>query len=206
MITPARTPALPVSSSDCEQLAALHLEALPDSLVSELGLGYAKSFYRYLSRSRDERVFVVRSESGRVISGCVLSLRPRTLRRRLFLHTPLVLHAGLWLLRRCFEKKPVGADVRRQVATTPDPVPDHMPELILIFTEASSRCRGAGATLLSQCEAFLREAKIPEYVVRTVDDLTNRALRFYSKNGFVPFGQSVDRRRTFQVFRKNVAL
>jgi ribosomal protein S18 acetylase RimI-like enzyme len=186
--------------TDCAQLAALHCEALPDSIVSELGARYARSFYRYLGSSAAERVFVTRDQ-GEVISGCVLSLRPKTLRRRLLLHTPLALHAVPWFLRNLLNRRHAGAS---KSAAAPDPVPAHIPELLLIFTAAHARSRGAGAALLEQCEAFLRSRGIGEYAVRTVDEPANRALQFYAKHGFTACGQAYGQGRVFRVFRKGL--
>jgi ribosomal protein S18 acetylase RimI-like enzyme len=74
----------------------------------------------------------------------------------------------------------------------------------LIFTTPGGRSRGAGSALLGQCEQFLLTKALPEYLVRTVDHESNRALAFYLKNGFFPLGQSFEQGRTFRVFKKNV--
>jgi len=192
-----------LSGKDCSRLAALHCECLQDSLVSELGLSYAKAFYRYVSRSPEEKVFVLR-EDGEVASGCVLSLRPKTLRQRLLLHTPLLLYAAPWFLRQFSKRnpKPVAEPKSEPVG---DPVPDRKPEVILIFTAQASRNRGTGAALLAQCEQFLLARGDPEYFVRTVDQESNRALKFYSRNGFVAVGQSFAHGRTFRVLKKTIA-
>ena len=187
-----------LSASDCVRLATLHVAALPDSIVSELGAGYAARFYRYLERSEHEQVFILRNEQGQIRSGCVLSLRPNTLRRRLLWHTLLLLYAGPWLLRRR----------RRRTAAPGAPpanaLPAGLPELILIFTAPEARSRGSGTVLLAECEAFLAARHIPEYVARTVDEPGNRALEFYARNGFVAWGHSAGHGRVFRVFRKPV--
>ncbi len=192
-----------LTSHDCARLAALHRQCLPDSLVSELGPGYAAAFYRYLDRSALERVFVLRDDAGEIFSGCVLSLRPKTLKRRLLLGTPLVLFAGPWCLRR-FLRSPAPAALPAKRQTLDDPVPPTMPELLLIFTSPQSRSQGGGAALLGQCEQFLALQRCPQYAVRTVDDPTNRALGFYGRNGFTVVGQSFEHGRTFRVFAKPV--
>ncbi len=192
----------PLSSADRSRLAALHCECLPDSLVSELGRGYAEAFYRYVSRSPEEWVFVLR-EGERIISGCVLSLSPKTLRRRLLLHTPLLLYAVPWALGR-LGRKQAKVHSGPSAQTGQDPVPSHLPELILVFTSPECRSRGAGAALIAQCERSLAAQGYSEYLVRTVDDESNRALKFYIRHGFVPFAQSVAHGHTFRIFRKPV--
>src|SRR5215468_11379602 len=95
-----------LSPAECGQLAALHCACLPDSQVSQLGIAYATAFYRYVSRSPQEKAFVSRADTE-IIGGCVLSLSPTTLRRRLLLHTPLVFHAIPWLWGRVFRHQPL---------------------------------------------------------------------------------------------------
>src|SRR3974390_2317070 len=94
-----------LTATDCSRLASLHLEALPDSLISELGLRFAASFYRYASRSPVDKVFVARNARGEVSGGCLRSLRRATLHRRLILHTPLLLYALPWFLRKFLNRK-----------------------------------------------------------------------------------------------------
>ncbi len=190
-----------LSARDCCKLAALHRECLPDSLVSELGGGYTKSFYRYLSRSEREKVFVLR-DGQEVMSACVLSLEPNTLTRRLVLRTSLLACAAARLLVH-----PLG--MLRQIAgrkseVTHEHLADSTPEVILIFTTPGSRSRGVGSALLQQCEAFLKAQGIPRYLVRTIDDDNNRALKFYLKNGFSEHGRSTEHGRVFRVFKKTL--
>ena len=188
-----------LTSHDCACLANLHRQALPDSTISELPAAYARSFYRYLGTSKDERVFVARNAEGKVVGGCVLSLRRATLHKRLVFRTPLLLYVGPWLLRKVWKRRPTQT---KTLATAPDPLPTDMPELILIFTAAEERSRGIGLSLLRQCEEFLKSRGIREYAARTLEDPANRALHFYARNGFVACGSSTDHGRRFRVFRK----
>lgn len=192
-----------LSAGDCARLAALHREALPDSAVSELGQRYADCFYRYLRASSYDRVFVLRDERGQVMSGCVLSLRPKTLRRRLLTRTPLLLYALPWFVRSRGRR---AASTGPQPTNPPPAATQDIPELLLIFTAREERSRGAGAALLKQCETFLAAEGFPEYVVRTVDEPGNRAIGFYDRNGFVTCGQSTDHGRVFRVFKKKLSL
>jgi ribosomal protein S18 acetylase RimI-like enzyme len=193
-----------LSPAERGQLAALHCASLPDSQVSELGVAYAREFYHYLSRSPFEQIFVARA-GDEIIGGCVLSLSPRTLRRRLLLHTPLLFHAVGWLWRRVSRRGPPALSRRSHPPEGEATVPRHLPELILVYTRAELRSRGTGTGLVTQCEQFLAERGHQEYIVRTVDDENNRALRFYDKNGFLAFSRSADHGRIFRVFRKKVS-
>jgi GNAT superfamily N-acetyltransferase len=193
-----------LSRAECGQLAALHCACLPDSLVSELGTAYAAAFYRYVNRSPQEMAFVART-GGDIIGGCVLTLSPATLRRRLLMYTPLLFHAVPWLCHRVLRRaspppSTAGCQLERE-----EVVPVHLPELILVFTRAESRSRGTGASLVALCEEFLAQLGHKQYLVRTEDHESNRALKFYERNGFVAFSRSADHGRIFRVFRKNIS-
>ena len=187
---------------DCCRLAALHCESIPDSTVTDLGQSYAESFYGYVSRSKEEGVLVLR-EAGEIFSGCVLTLNPKTLRRRLLLHTPLLWYAIPYMCRQFLAKKaPKQVDLESDLPLAP--LPD-LPELILLFTAPGSRTKGAGAALVRLADKFVANHGFAEYIVKTVDAPSNRALRFYAKNGFTPVSQLREQSRTFRVFKKAVA-
>jgi GNAT superfamily N-acetyltransferase len=191
-----------LAKNECHELAALHLECLPDSLVSLLGHGYATAFYRYVCNSRHELAFVYR-EGGRIASGCVLSVQPRTLSRRLAVRTALLLSLPRAFLRwrrarrrddratnldGTKSKKPVGA----------------FPEVILLFTAPYARGQGRATELLARCEQFLSHAGYTRYVVETADVVGNPALVFYARSGFVPCGRSVRQGRPFRILMKTI--
>src|ERR1051325_8644113 len=163
---------------DCCRLAALHCECIADSMVTRLGRSYAEAFYRYVSRSTEERVFVLR-DAAEIFRGCVLTLSPKTLRRRLLIHTPLLWYAIPWLCRKLLAKRRparLSQESDLPVGSMPD-----LPELILLFTAPGSRNQGAGAALLAQCEQFLAGQGSGEYLVKTIEDESNRELLALSK-------------------------
>lgn len=197
-----------LTTTDCSLLAALHIHCLPDSLVSHLGYSYAKSFYRYIRRSQQEFIFVHRN-AGQIVSACVLSLSPKTLDRRLIKYTPLL----LWVPFRLFRlpvgkivkailqpKLPamLGTSVRSSVTF------DRVPEVILIFTAPEARSRGFGSALLDRCESFLLGQGYHHYIIKTFDDETNRALRFYANNGFVERRPFVKYGKPFRLWEKSL--
>jgi ribosomal protein S18 acetylase RimI-like enzyme len=189
---------------DIHGIAALHVACLTDSIVTALGIRYARSFYRYMTRSGDEFVLVQRDAAGSIIAAAVVSLSPTTLNRRLLLRTSLLawflirLPRMLGLLRR----PATGSSGQARPEWTE--VPADMPELILIYASAHARGRGLGRALIQQVERRLREALVSEYQVRTVADASNRALAFYRTNNFQPAGNAVKQGKFFQVFTRKL--
>jgi GNAT superfamily N-acetyltransferase len=198
-----RTPMEPLTPTDWADLAALHRECLPDSLVSRLGHRYAEAFYRYASRSADERIFVKR-DAGRIIGACVVSLRPETLTRRLAFGTPLLWSAFLGVLRPSVAGSLV-MSLRPATIEAPVDLPHSLPKILLIFTSARVRSRGAGSALLADCERCLAARGHGRYLVQTIDDEANAALRFYARNGFVERGRCVEQGRRFRILMKEIA-
>ena len=191
-----------LTSTDCLQLTEVHLECLPDSLVSRLGRRYTRAFYRYINLSHNEHVFVER-DAERIVSGCVLSLDPGTLMRRLAFGSPLMWFAVLGVLRPSILRLLVGSLGRGEPASQYR-VLHSSPEVILMFTAQRARDRGAGSLLLGECERFLTARGYGQYLVRTVDDESNAALRFYAKNGFIECGRCVQYGQPFRILRKEI--
>jgi len=192
----------PLARFDCSQLAALHRECLSDSLVSCLGAAYARAFYRYMSRSPHEQVFIKR-DAGQIVSACVLSLSPQTLTRRLAIHTPLLWFVAMGVFRRSVRRALVGSLPRRSAA--PEKAPRSMPEVILIFTMPRVRGRRFGAALLTECDQFLSAQGHGRYLVRTIDDQANAALQFYAENAFVECGRCTERGRPFRLLSREIS-
>ena len=211
-----------LSPDDARQLAAMHCEILPDSLISRVGQEYARAFYRHVGESDREFAFVHR-DNGTIVSACIVSLEPHTLQRRLLLHTPLVLHAPLAIRR--LPVRAIAASLAASVtsgvrallasrgpssrASHPgadrDPgIQPEGPEVLLIFTLAEARGSGLGATTMARCEAFLRARNISRYFVKTLDDESNRAIAFYRRRGFSQLGTVVKNGKPLGVWQKSL--
>lgn len=185
-----------MNEREIADLVALHMSSLPDSTVSALGRRYARSFYRYVTRSDKEFTVVERNGNGSIVAAAVLSLEPATLNRRLLLHTSL----GVQLLTRPRVFLPlvfggVGMKKDEEVAATAG-----MPEIILLYTRADQRGRGRGTALIAQIEARLRDLRITAYQVKTISQPSNPALAFYRNRNFTLSGSSAALGRHFQVF------
>lgn len=189
-----------LSERDLEQLARMHVESLPDSLVSELGTSYARAFYGYVAVSSKELLLLERDPGENIAGACVVSLEPESLNRRLLLKTPLLYHL--------VPKIPRFATLlfRSLLGTQRGDghAPLSAPELILIFTSGSARGKGLGTKLIRQAEARLRTVGIRSYLVRTAADPANRALGFYRGLGFEPLCIVSRHGQAFQMFTRSV--
>ena len=187
-----------LDARDVELLARMHVEALPESLVSLIGPSYARAFYRYIADSPDERVLLHR-EHGALVAACIVSLRPETLARRLLTRSPLLLHAP-----RAVRRLPLRAMARS--ARTPGPAhPQPVgPEILLIFTVASARSAGLGARMLARCEADVATTGYQRLLVKTRDVATNRAIPFYERSGFRRIAQVTKFGKRLLLFEKPV--
>ncbi len=185
----------PLSTQDIERLARLQLDHLPTSLVSILGLGYSKAFYRYIARSREETLFLERNQEGVIVGVALLSEDMATFERRLLLHTPLVFAAipRIAPLVRLLTKGRTG------------PAPETSPELVTLFTDTSARGLGLGAKLVDRLTARLREKNAPWMYVRTFDDPENPAVKFYTSRGFMPVCSLVARGTPFLLLKMQLS-
>ena len=186
-----------MEARDIGDLAQLHRSSLPDSLVSELGAAYTRSFYRYVTSSSRELVVSERGDGDRIIAGAVLSFDPHGLNRRLLLSTSLVLHL-LW-------KLPLVLRLAFAPRNSDDGSSDvhDMPELLLIYAAGEVRSRGIGARLVERIEQALRARGVRQYQVKTVADPANRALSFYERLGFTRSHIVAKQGKRFQVFTKS---
>jgi GNAT superfamily N-acetyltransferase len=168
-----------LSDADLAVLARMHVEALPESLVSRLGERYARSFYRYLARSSEELILLER-RAGALHAACIVSLAPATLSRRLVYRTSLPV-AALRAWRRLPWRGLLGGGGGGGAAEVTQPPG---PEILLIFTVPGGRGQGVGARLLARCEALVAARGGGRLLVKTRDDAANRAVQFYERAAF----------------------
>lgn len=189
-----------------EPLARLHAEALPASLLSQLGHTALVRYYAFLIGEprvdRAERVWIV-FDKTELIGACVLSDAPETLMRRFARHAPVQLarELGTQLVRsRALRRRFLKRLREREGGDGP-----HAPEVTQIFTDARRRGRGIGAALLETCEADLRTRGITKYFVHTERDDNEAGIRFYRREGFVPIAESRSFGTAFLVMQKDLA-
>lgn len=187
-----------------EGVARLHVRCLPDSLITVLGAGYVRSFYRYVARSENEILVVERDGDGRTVAAAVLSLSPATLTRRLLLRTSLLV-SMLRSLPRLLELFWASARGARRHTPSGRATHPERPRLILIFTAEAERGKGRGTALVREIERRLRQLGIRRYEAMTESDPSNPALDFYRSRGFDADGVSVRFGTCFQVFTRSLS-
>jgi ribosomal protein S18 acetylase RimI-like enzyme len=174
------------AASDAKALAALHDTILPRSRLSLFGQGYLTDCYHYFVDSRDELVFVARSDES-VVGGAFASLAPGSLSRRLVTHTRFLLQ---------FAMRPLGSGARQIVADLLQPAPPatlpDQPELVAIFVAPEQQGRGIGEMICRAVEAELIRRQFKSYVVHTERDPGNRAVAFYRRLGFMAAEPTMD--------------
>lgn len=186
-----------------QRMAKAHQECLPTSLLSLLGFQVLCRFYRFVSQSEDEELFILRDNDAIGVS--VLSKKPDTLLKRFIGYNllPVTYHIVLSLFvkplfRRIFLKKffskggaffSVGQDV----------------ELIILFVESPQRRKGLGSRLIRVVEQYLRENNIGCYIVKTVARESNSALFFYRKLDFAVVGKGFDSGKEYIYLKKELA-
>ena len=196
----------PICPADWRNLATLHRECLPDSAVAELGERYAERFHRYIGGSSKEHMFLHRDSRGAIDAACVVSLDPRGLNRRLWVHTPLFArllgNITPWRRRSLSSALSPFPRAHRFENVRGVSLPFDAPEIILIFVKVGQRRCGLGRALLDRSRAWLRAGGYRRCFARTLDGPHNRAADFYRATGFEYRGRSL--RRGFQVWMSGV--
>lgn len=179
-------------------IASLHREALPMSSVSKLGASYTRSWYRFAAASELDEVFVARDAKGAVVGGAMLTLSPEDLSKRVALQTPMVFHLAL----RPAMAFGIALDKLRSE--------DHaskvrgVPELIAIFVDSTHQSQQVGKRLLAFIEEWLRKQGATRYAVRTEDNLNNRAIAFYLREGFQEVSRFQAHGNSFRLLLKQI--
>jgi ribosomal protein S18 acetylase RimI-like enzyme len=204
-----------LTSSDLVQLALLHNKSLPDSLASRMGVKYLRVFYRFLSKSPCEFVFVVRdatqprlgisSASVPIVAAVVVSLSPATIQSRMLRDFRCLIALLLSFWRFPIFKSVAGSLSRSKnvVGTQFQDLKNH-PELIIIFSDSSHQSRGIGRRLIEACDVELRSRDFFLYTVRTLAAPSNRAIGFYERNGFSLVTTLLDKGREFVFLKKSL--
>lgn len=189
-----------LSASDVDQLAALHARCLPTSLPARLGGNYLRYVYRYADRSPYEIVLPLRC-NGACMAAATISLRPKSLGRRLLLHTPLAVHVPR-LIRLALIAP--GRAVEGDTASPTLSQLPAVPELVWIFVDEGKRGANLGGRLLSLVEIGLETCGYPAYFVRTFADAEHAAARFYRAHGFRDAGMYEARRTTYRILSRQI--
>lgn len=191
-----------LNDRDIRELARLHTSCMKDSLVTELGVDYARRFYRYLDRSSRELLWVRRDAESRIVAATVFTLEPDTLNRRLLFHTPL----AWYFIVGAFRLLPRALRAVTSAPAWRNRTPEcDLPEWIILFTAETQRGRGLAASLIKEMEDQLRTMGIKKYVGKTNADPASKALAFHLKHGCTFTHFEMVRGQRNQVFTKTVS-
>jgi len=193
-----------LSESDIVRAALLHVESIDDSLPALLGGSVARRIYQYLASSESELVLVERIDD-QVESVCVVSFDPATLQSRIARATmPALIWRAVWAVVANPLFRRMSWNFARD-AVSGHTVDAKVPEITYVFTNARFRGQRLGQRLIGRVENVLRDRGIDRYFVKTLDDPSNRAIRFYDENGFDRLGSRIEGGRSFIEFQKDLA-
>lgn len=184
-----------------DALAALHAEALPRSMLTQLGRDALVRFYQWAIANAVEHVWVALAD-GQAIGGCMLSDEPQTLLSRFTRHAPVQFARDLG------SQLITNSDLRhrflRRLRERDSGDGPHAPEVTQIFTDARRRGQGIGAALLRRCEDDLRGRGGTKYFVHTERDDNEAGIRFYQREGFRQIAEARSFGTAFLVMQKDL--
>lgn len=172
-----------------DELAKIHCDSLPGSLISSLGPNIVKRYYKFLIKSNEEHFFFIK-EKEQITGHCVVSMAPDSLMKRFFIGDIFSIMGSViknvWFSRknrlRIFS-------FTYQIAKPPPEIKG-IPELVQICTSSLYRNKKIGTKLLLLAEEFLCFNKAKSYYIKTGSDRSNKALYFFEKKSFLPISKT----------------
>lgn len=165
-----------VPDSAIPELALLHIDSLPDSLLSVIGVGFLEDFYQAALQSKHEDVFV-RMVDGHVVACGLFSAEPYSMSKRLIKGRMFLAIIGrFWDLSFVYRLM--------SVVFAKNAASEVKPELVFFYTASTYRGAGFGREILKDIHAVMSARSIPSYLVKTLSDSGNAAIDFYLRNGF----------------------
>ena len=189
---------------DLKQVAAVHKNCFPDSFSTALGEKLLVKFYTEYMTSVPE-LFLVAEEEGKICGFCMGYYCEENPYMKLFFKHNL-LAAGLRIagqllignkaawkkLTATFSKKaefkPLGEEYKTGVQDG---------DLLSICVLPQTRGSGAAQELISTYENILQN-RGRKYCILTVAVDNPRAIRFYERNGYVPFREAEGMARSYR--------
>jgi GNAT superfamily N-acetyltransferase len=169
------------------QLARLHREALPTSVLGRLGEATLRRYYQWVARSPEEWLFV-RAAGSEVDAAAVVSFGPASVIRR-FVRQHLVSFgaaaAAAAIGNSAFRHEAIAYLSER----TAEADGNRAPELLQIFVALDRRRQSHGTAIVNDVEASLAARGVGAYWVRTLRDGNPTTLAFYEGRGFEADGE-----------------
>ena len=190
--------------ADLQQVAAVHKTCFPESFSTALGEKLLVKFYTEYMQSVPE-LFLVAEDEGKICGFCMgYYCEENPYMKRFFKHNllPVGLRiAGQLLIgnkaawkkltstfSKSAEFKPLGEPYQTGVKDG---------DLLSICVLPQTRGNGAAQALISTYENVLKEQG-RKYCILTVAVDNPRAIRFYERNGYVPFREAAGMARSYR--------
>lgn len=157
------------------QIAKAHIQCLPESLLSDIGVRFVKAFYRAACQS-DQEHLIARFENDVLAGVAFVSLNADSLTSRLMTPRMYISLAFSMLIPSIASRV-----VKTFMASSED---SNVPELVFFFSTPEFRGKGIGKRLLCDVVEALQERSLDTYAIKTLDSPDNQAIEFYSRNGF----------------------
>jgi len=169
-----------LSDSELEEIAKIHINIFQDDLLPQLGIKYLMSFYKFISKSKKEKIFIIRNKK-RIIGTCIISLEAdtilfRTIKGTLFQF--LKSCTTSFIKNNKFRKYLLNLFFLKNTAIS------HTPEIAYIFTDKLFQKKGVAKKLLDKVKVHLHKEGYSTCNVKTLNNSTNKAIDFYKINEF----------------------
>jgi len=173
-----------LTPSDYRQLATLHSINLGNSILSKLGGGMLRRYYKFIELSESDFLFI-EGRSGEIRGATVLSFDSRTVMHQFVKnHFFVFALSAAW---KCLTSPSFILILLQQGnpdSSSLDKDAKEQIEIVQIFVDEKYRNQKIGKKLLDQVNAFLYSRGIPKYIIRTRINDNDATLGFYRKNDF----------------------
>ena len=164
-----------LSETHFTQIAKAHIKCLPESLLSDIGEGFVKGFYKSACKSEKEYL-IARFENDLLAGVAFVSLDTDSMTSRL-MTLKMYLSLGMSMVIPSIARR-----VFNMLTATSEN--SDIPELVFFYSTPEFRGKGIGKLLLQDVAEVLKARSLDTYAIKTLDSPDNRAIEFYSRNGF----------------------
>lgn len=169
--------------NDLDQIVDVHLVSFPDSVLSSLGRGFLKTFYKEFIIDDKGCCFVSIGDDG--VAGFIVGvISPSDFFKRAFKRKWL--HFALCSLRSIIKNPPIIIKLLRRAATHPNKSPkgDNIALLWYIAVLYKKRNKKIGEELVKNFLNELNRRGVEEVILATPRFNNDKVIKFYQKIGF----------------------
>lgn len=187
----------PLTEASLDSVVEIHLAAFPDYMNTQLGRGYLHAFLHWFLGRQDTVALLASSESGQVLGyavGAPVSYGSE-LNRALLPSALLAVVAKPWILaspriRRTAWQRIQSMFGRKEAVKEKPLLPMHTLSLVSIGVDPQARGRSVGEQLMKAWEEGAKQIGCASLRL-SVYPQNAGARRFYERNGWIPFQESV---------------